>query len=458
VLKYSVVIAVVLSLAAAPQASIKASPAKKGKKSGAFIIDYQKHLNKRFKKISRKSTRYIIIHTSEAGLASTLRTLAKGKSMGRYRTIGGHANYLIARDGQIYRVLHHYYRADHAGLSMWNGREDISSHSLGIELVGYHYDTVTGEQYRSLSRLLEILQRMYRISDKDVLTHSQVSYGRPNMWFKRPHRGRKRCALNFQREKAGLNDAWNHDPDVRAGRLARDRHIHATFYKKHKTAKPAEPPQKDIISASKSTETKTTEKSVTITPVNNGSTENIITSNVIGKYNTAWNIAGEDYDGPSTLYVLPDKRTVRGDRLAKIIGWDRIPTGTRVLLNQPMDMEEKKGPVFEVTREYTAWSFAGENYQKPNTIYFLPGGRLKPGNRISDWDALPDGTRMIIGYKGPFTIRARKGQTPWGIAGRAHNHPETVYLIPGKGLITGDQVNDFSGLPRGSKLFLKINN
>lgn len=432
-------IGVVLALAAAPEASLEASPAKKGKRKRPFIIDYQEHLNKRFKKVSRKSTRFIIIHTSEAGLSSTIRSVSKGKSVGRYRTIGGHANYLIARDGQVYRILYHRYRADHAGLSMWNGLEDISSHSLGIELVGYHYDTITDQQYRSLSRLLEILQRMYSVPDKNVLTHSQVSYGRPNLWFPRPHRGRKRCALNFEREKAGLNDAWNYDPDVRAGRLARDRHIYAMFYKKHKTVKPAEKPG-------------------TITPANAGSTEKIIPSNVIGKYNTAWNIAGEDYDDSSTLYVLPDNRTIRGDHLEKIVGWDRIPTGTRVLLNQPMGLEEKKGPVFEVTREYTAWSFAGENYRKPTTIYFLPGGRLKPGNRISDWDSLPDGTRMIVGYKGPFTIRARKGQTPWGIAGRAHNLPETVYVIPGKGLVTGDQVNDFSDLPRGSKLFLKINN
>jgi hypothetical protein len=156
--------------------------------------------------------------------------------------------------------------------------------------------------------------------------------------------------------------------------------------------------------------------------------------------------------------VLPDKRTIRGDQLEKLIGWNRIPTGTQVLLNQPMGLEEKKGPVFEITREYTAWSFAGENYRNASTIYFLAGGRIRPGNRISDWDSLADGTRMIIGYKGPLTIRARKGQTPWGIAGRAYNHPETVYFIPGKGVITGDRVKDFSDLPRGSKLFLKINN
>jgi hypothetical protein len=455
---YFVVIIVVLMTVGAAAALVQAAPGgEKGKRP--FIIDYQKHLNKRFKKVPRLSTQFIIIHTSEAGLASTLQTLSGGKNVGRYRTIGGHTNYCIARDGQIYRILHHRYRADHAGLSMWNGIEDISSHSLGIELVGYHYGTITSQQYQSLSRLLKILQRMYRIPDKNTLTHSQVSYGKPNLWFKRLHRGRKRCALNFEREKAGLKDAWGYDPDVKAGRLARDRHIYVMFYKQH----PKKTKEKDIMVSASSPQV--TEKPVTTaaeetTPPND--TEKISTvenlTNIINRYNTAWNIAGEDYDDSTTLYILPGNRAVRGDQIRKSIGWKRIPAGTRVLLNQPLDAEKEKGPIFLISKEYTAWSFAGPDYSRPSTFYMLPNRRITPGNRVSDWDSLPDGTRMIIGYNGPFTIQNKKGKTPWGIAGKAHNHSQTLYLIPGKGLVTGDKVNDFTDLPRGSKIFLKIKN
>lgn len=465
------VIAVMMVLAALilPLSQADASPAR-GKKK--FIRDYQKHLNRKFKKVRRKSTRFIIVHTSEAGKVSTLRTLSQGKSMGSYRTVGGHANYLVTRDGQVYRILHHLYRADHSGLSMWNGLEDISSHSVGIELVGYHYGTITDAQYRSLTRLLDILQRVYNIKDKNVLTHSQVAYGRPNQWFKRLHRGRKRCALNFNRLKAGLNDAWTYDPDVRAGRLASDRRIYTTFYRpyrfRRKTPIKTEPP---VVAAKKNTRRGEESKEDPITTshaVPNGNVsgngngdllgQSAQTSNIISKDNTAWNIAGEDFDDPTTLYVLPEGRNVRGNLLGKEIGWNRIPTGTRVLLNQPRDIETKKGPLFLITKEYTAWSFAGENYRKPSTIYFLANGRVKPGNHMSDWDSLPDGTRIIIGYQGPFTIQATKGKTPWGIAGRKHNHPETVYLIPGRGVVTGDKIDDFNDLPRGSRLFLKIGN
>jgi len=449
---YFVIFLLIFSYEIGNSTLLKAKPAKGSK---PFIIDYQKHLNKRFKKIRRINTKFIIIHTSEAGLESTLRTLSRGKKVGRYRTIGGHAHYAIARNGQVYRTLHHLYRADHAGLSMWNGMEDISSYSLGIELVGYHYGTITSQQYRSLTRLLDILQRIYSIPDKNVLTHCQVSYGKPNTWFKRPHRGRKRCALNFEREKAGLHSSWNYDPDVRARRLLKDRHINAIFYSKSSKNKKK---QKVLASTNKK---KTTAKEKTISTSSQSKPREKIPpiqnlTNIISKYNTAWNIAGEDYDNSTTLYILPDKRSIRGDQIEKKLGWNKIPKGTQVLLNQPQDIEKKKGPIFLINKEYTAWSYAGADYSKPTTFYFLPNGESLSGNGIADWDSLPEKSRMIIGYKGPFTIQNAPGKTPWGIAGRDYNRTDTIYLIPGLGLKTGDQISDFNDLPLGSRVFLKI--
>ena len=49
----------------------------------------------------------------------------------------------IARNGRCYRILDKAFVADHAGVSMWNGHRDISRLSVGIELVGYHYDAIT---------------------------------------------------------------------------------------------------------------------------------------------------------------------------------------------------------------------------------------------------------------------------------------------------------------------------
>lgn len=413
-------------------------------KSQIEIKDYQKHLNPRFKKRKRLSTRFIIIHTSEAGLVSTLRTLSAGKKIGRHRTKGGHSHYAIARNGKIFRTLKHKYRADHTGLSMWDGIEDISSHSIGIELVGFHYGIITQKQYKALSGLLGVLQGIYHISDKNVLTHSQISYGRPNLWFRRPHRGRKRCALNFDRKRVGLEESWGFDPDVRALRLAPDPQINRLFYgvitrgslKEKNGLKPSE------------VEKKTGELS------RNQSIHKV--SNKISPNNTAWNIAGEDYNYPTTVYIFPGGKIFRGDKIGKFKGWGSMPSGTQVLVNQPLKREEKKGPIFLITSTYTAWSFAGVLYQKPTTIYFFPNGKIIPGDKIRDWDSIPESTHLIIGYKGPITIESRKGRTPWGIAGKACSQEETIYFIPGKRLTTGDKIKDFNNLPRSSKIFIKM--
>ena len=144
------------------------------------IIDYRWQLNPKFKKVKRAKTSYIIVHTSELGLNMTLKVIAKGKrlSPGR-RTHGGHTHYVIARDGRTYRMLDNTLEADHAGRSMWNGETDISKISIGIELVGYHYSPITLHQYRSVGALIDILQGLYGLSDRAVLTHSQVAFGFP---------------------------------------------------------------------------------------------------------------------------------------------------------------------------------------------------------------------------------------------------------------------------------------
>src|SRR5438093_2378973 len=105
----------------------------------AKVNDYQRYLNPRFSKEVRRQTRFIIVHSTESSLPSALRTLSRGKVLyGHYITRGGHAHYLIARNGTIYRILDPKYWANHAGVSMWNGLEDLSDCSIGIELEGYH--------------------------------------------------------------------------------------------------------------------------------------------------------------------------------------------------------------------------------------------------------------------------------------------------------------------------------
>ncbi len=383
------------------------------------IVDFRSRLNPRYLKVKRQKTKYIIVHTSELGLKYTLRVVSKGKHLrSGHRTDGGHAHYVIGRNGRTYRILDKKYIADHAGLSMWRGETDLSKTSIGIELVGYHYGSITDKQYRSVGILIDILQGVYNLNDQAVLTHSQVAYGLPNRWFRKNHRGRKRCAKNFVRAKAGLSPSWIYDPDVRTGRLLADAQLSKVFYGRHKVDPLADQ------------------------------------TNVISKRNTAWAIAGEDFDSTTTVYKFPNGRLYTGDQIADKVGWNHIPANTVVILNQESDIEllQEEGPIKTVSGGITAWSLAGPSYNRKTTIYFLPSGRIKPGSMISDWDDLPAKTRVIIGYKGPY--RLHKKQTAFRITGVKYKDQKTIYYLPSKKLLSGNKIKDFSQLPVGTFVFL----
>ena len=259
------------------------------------IIDYRSHLNPRFHRTIRKSTQFIIVHTSECDLEKTLKIVSEGKQdRGRWVSRGGHAHYVIAPDGKTFSILDEKYRANHAGLSMWNGITGLNSCSVGIEFVGYHNKKITKSQYKSANYLIQALKTKYRLHDRAVLTHSQVAYSKPNEWVSKKHRGRKYCASNFDRKLAGLGLSWSYDPDVKAGRLLPDPMLSAVFYKTelpvHKTA----------------------------------------SSHMIDQDTSAWAIAGNKYDDANTLYRLPNGWVISGNRIASRVGWHSIPDGTYV--------------------------------------------------------------------------------------------------------------------------------
>lgn len=322
------------------------------------IVDYQKQLGPRFVKTARRATRFIIVHSTECRLKSALRTLSRGKvRRGRYVTHGGHANYLVARSGTIYRMLDPRFRADHAGISMWNGIENLSDVSLGVELEGYHDEPFTSAQYRSLRWLLRVLRRRFHVASRDVLEHYRVAYTKPNRFYSRPWRGRKRDPGlgNFDRRRAGLDAEHAVDPDVAAGRLGGGRIL-------------ASPPRAILAS-------QTTAK---IPRIRAGR---------ITRETTAWSIAGRDHAAPTTLYLFPDGTALTGDAVRN---WGGLPRNTEVYLGVPQDASGL------VTRERTAWRVAGGDYDAATTLYRFPDGRALRGDEISDWSNLPMGTRVLL--------------------------------------------------------------
>ena len=436
------------------------------------IIDYQKKLNPRFAKRPRKSTRYIIIHSTEGSLPSSLRTLSRGKvRRRRYISRGGHAHYLIAKNGAVYRILDPKYRANHAGVSMWNGLDRLSDHSLGIELEGYHNVPFTDRQYRSLKELLRILQKRFRVKDRDVLEHYRIAYSRPNRFHRKKLRGRKKDpgVDNFDRRRAGLTDAYPRDPDVVAGRiganpdgiqLARKSQPKAPARRDDKReangglSATARNPKKREGNGGLATTArngkKRQENSSLISPAAGPSRKNTITAR-----RTAWKIAGRQYKAATTLYRFPDGRSLRGH---EIQDWSDIPSGTVVELGVEetkvvsLNRAEVLLPV--VSEEMSPWKIANVLHNSSFTYYLYPSGKIMAGHRIDRFADVPPETRVLIAYR---RVPAPRTSDPLGedLDDVFLSH-QTLYLLPGGVLQSGEQIENFAKLPRGAIVFAKV--
>jgi hypothetical protein len=77
---------------------------------------------------------------------------------------------------------------------------------------------------------------------------------------------------------------------------------------------------------------------------------------------------------------------------------------------------------------------------------------MKIGSKISEWDDLPTKTRLIVGYRGPYNLDTNR--SAYEIAGHKYKNRKTIYYLPSKKLLTGDEIGDFTELPTGTLIFL----
>jgi hypothetical protein len=70
---------------------------------------------------------------------------------------------------------------------------------------------------------------------------------------------------------------------------------------------------------------------------------------------------------------------------------------------------------------------------------------------IYDWDDLPAGTRLIIGYNGPYKFN--KNRAAFRMAGFRYADQKTIYYLPSKKLLSGDKIKDFGKLQTGALVF-----
>lgn len=409
----------------------------------------------------RRSTSLIVLHTTEAPSGSALQKLSAL----------GECHYCIAEDGKVYRIIDRTRVAFHAGRSMWNGRSNVDDFSIGIEVCGYHNKTLTPAQYRSLGELIGELKYIYKIEDYNVVSHAHVAYGTPNRWFKRSHRGRKRCGMQFAlpavRRALNLTTRPGSDPDVKAKRLAvGDAYLSRVLYGTVATRQPAPPA---ITAAKPSPPPPAPEPAKTAAPRPAGKTgtkraappptpEEAVRQlapetpdpdeNVVSKRRSAWDIARGAYNAESTVYLFPDGSRRRGHQ---IIDFKAIPVGTRVTVH---GMDENLPDTYQtVGVNGDARDIAGDEALNFKTIYVYPDGHYFRGSQLNAASVLklPYGTKVLLGYSvgGPVTARC----PPSVICGVRWRAKDTFYLING-GLTPGDKVDD-AKIPPGTMVFFK---
>lgn len=92
------------------------------------------------------------------------------------------AHYLIAKTGEIVRLVPENKIAYHAGLSYWRGRSSLNQYSIGIELdnLGHTYgpEAFPSVQIESLLGLLEVIRTRHSIPDHHIVGHSDIAPSR----------------------------------------------------------------------------------------------------------------------------------------------------------------------------------------------------------------------------------------------------------------------------------------
>jgi len=285
-----------------------------------------------------------------------------------------------------------------------------------------------------LKWLLDVLKKRYDIEDRNILEHYRVAYSVPNRFHKERLRGRKLDPGigNFDRLKAGLREEPSEDPDVIAGRIGGGA---ATLM----------PASARLDSPDEETEEEETVQVASI-------------PNVISTTQTAWKIAGDQYKASTTVYYFPDGTSLRGDQIQD---WSHIPPKTEVRMGgiQSAASKEISQPrtevvLPEISASLSPWKIANALYNSSFTFYIYPDVTLHAGNRISDWSKVPFGSKVLVAYRqisAPRT-RNRLGEDLEDI----YLAPQTIYLFPDHSIKSGDQIEDFTRIPAGTRVLAKV--
>ena len=166
--------------------------------------------------------------------------------------------------------------------------------------------------------------------------------------------------------------------------------------------------------------------------------------------------------------MLPDGTRTPGDQMR---GWDDIPLGTRVLVDQGPAAEARvadaSGPAPQpdidglllVGQPTAARDLLGTAADASTTTYLLPSGKVRTGAELDgtaegrgQLRRLPSGTRVLVGYVNAGRVTPARSLDQ--IAGNRWNNPSTYYRVPAGGIRSGAEI-DGGRVPRGTFVFIR---
>ncbi len=89
------------------------------------------------------------------------------------------SHYVVGKDGQVVQMVSETDRAWHAGVCRWQGRTDVNSCSIGVEMLHRDQDPDDAwpeAQFQAVARLLLDIRSRHRVPNDHVIFHSECAY------------------------------------------------------------------------------------------------------------------------------------------------------------------------------------------------------------------------------------------------------------------------------------------
>ena len=140
------------------------------------LADWQASPNVNARRHGGDPDMVVVHYTAMASAEDALRRLCDACPPEGLGPVSCH--YLISETGRIWQMVRERDRAWHAGVGAWGGREDVNSHSIGIELANTGLHPFPEPQMAALEALLPGILARWAIAPARVIGHSDMAPGR----------------------------------------------------------------------------------------------------------------------------------------------------------------------------------------------------------------------------------------------------------------------------------------